>query len=845
MKPPFAARIRAYTVAAALVLLALAGLSAPASAQAADATFAITGGGWGHGIGLSQYGAKGFAQRGRDYSWILSHFYQGTRLETRTMPVVRVDLDDGKTPRSTWRVRSGSTTASLTISSVATASISCTMPPGQTAWITFQGGDLVVSADEWDPLERVHRRGTVLRRFSGNVLASTGSRASSLVQLVSPSGPFNETEIKWHGHIKFVVNSAGTAANAVNYVTMEKYLRGVVPRESPSGWPAEALKAQAVAARSYAYGPMDSRGVLKSILHCTTSSQVYNGAACDNPAHARHDTATTNAAISATTAQVVMSGSTVVTTYFSSSSGGHTASVQDVWVASTPRSYYRGVDDADDVASGNPHFKWSAGTFTGATIGARIREHFAGRYFSEPSPASVVGISVERAESGFVHHLTLRWSNGEAHRLTGDNLRHALGLKSSKFYVNKSGGSPPPTRYDEEDSRLAWSGEWRTATSTALSGGTLRRASAVGATCFVAFKGSAFAWIGNRGPSYGKAEVYIDDTYVSTVDLYAASTQFRQRLFSRSGLSTGTHVVRIRTLGLKAAASSGTTVSVDAFDISDGSLSQASVPPTRAEESDSRIALVGGWTSAAGAGLSGGRHAYTQKAGARACISFNGSGMSWTGRVGPGYGTATVRVDGGASATVSATATSTADKRVIWSVTGLDRARAHTVVITADGVAPGGSATAYISLDAVDISDGSLIRYTPPKIRIQDSSRSLAWTGTWKASRSTHLSGGSQRLSRTAGSSATIAFEGTSVTWIGNRAPSYGKAYVYVDGKRVGTLDLYARKVAYARPLFTRGGLRYGNHTMRVRVAGTRNRASRGYAVAIDAFDVCGILAAR
>jgi SpoIID/LytB domain protein len=837
MRILFGIRARFGAASAACLALAIV-LAAPLTARAADTTFTFTGGGYGHGIGLSQYGAKGFALQGRDYKWIVTHYFQGTTIGTMPMPTVRVDLDANKDARSTWRISAASSSAVLRIASAASATDSFTAAPGQVVWVTFGGGDLRITKDVWDAKASAWVPGAVLKTFTGSVYASTGSVSSSMVQIRSKSGPWGETYVKWRGQIRFSMNSAHTAANAVDYVAMEQYLQGVVPRESPSSWPANALKAQAVAARSYAY----NSAVNGTVLYCTTMSQMYNGAACDDSSHLVHEVSSTNAAVAGTAGQVVKSGSTVVTTYFSSSSGGHTASIQDVWTGSAPKPYYVGVDDADSKAeSGNPYATWSAGTFTGASIASSIRTHFPAS--SEPSPASVTSIATDRAASGFVRYVTMKWSNGASHKIAGDDLRHALGMKSAKYYIVTTPAPDPVARFEESDSRVAWAGAWATGSSTTLSGGQMRYASTSGATTYVSFQGTGFAWIGNRASSYGKAAVYLDGVRVATVDAYSAATSTKQRLFSRTGLAAGSHQAKIVVLREKNAASSGYTVAIDAVDISGGTLAQATAPPLRAEETDAKIAYGGVWVSGANPSLSSGTHLYTEQVGAHAYVSFKGTGVRWIGRRGTGYGTASVSLDGAAATHVSAVSSATANQQVLFSADGLDPAKVHTMVITATGAPTGSTAPGCISLDAIDVIGGSLVAYVPPTVRVQETATAVRFAGTWTAGTSSRLSGGAQKWSATSGSTAILAFEGNAVTWIGNRASSYGKAYVYVDGHLASTVDQYARVTAYSQRLFTLSGLKYGDHTLKIVVTHLRNRAARGYVTAVDAFDVTGCVA--
>ena len=132
----------------------------------------------------------------------------------------------------------------------------------------------------------------------------------------------------------------------VNTLPLESYLLGVVPRESPASWPIEALKAQAVAARSYAYRATGGSGTFD--VYCTTASQMYGGSDAEATA--------SNTAVSATRGVVPKYKGTPIVAYFFSTSGGHTENIEDVWSSSAPVPYLKGVPDPYDYYS--PYDKW-------------------------------------------------------------------------------------------------------------------------------------------------------------------------------------------------------------------------------------------------------------------------------------------------------------------------------------------------------------------------------------------------------------------------------------------------------------------------------------------------------
>ena len=366
-------RSRTHTLLSAAIALALAVVVMPwhpaPVLAAAETTFTIKGGGWGHGIGMSQYGALGYAKRGWDYKRILAHYYQDTKIRTLPTEKVRVNLDSGAHARTQWRIQSGTATK-LTVADASTPKTRIELPAGTTYWITTVSGNTRVQQDVAyvDGGVTKHKPGKVLKQFSGECYAFSGG----IVKMLSSSGPYQRRNVKWRGTIHFKPKTAATA-KAVNYVDLESYLFGVVPCEIGASWPAESVKAQAVAARSYAYQPAkDDR-----TLYCTTMSQVYGGYSVEQVG--------SNAAVTATKGQLVWYGSETrpVQTFFFSSSGGHTASIQDVWTGATPKPYYTGVADADQAS---PHFTWTRGPYTATQLSSLVRARDGGP--REPTPSS-------------------------------------------------------------------------------------------------------------------------------------------------------------------------------------------------------------------------------------------------------------------------------------------------------------------------------------------------------------------------------------------------------------------------------------------------------------------------
>lgn len=687
----------------AVVLAVLASVAAVPSIALADTVFTVTGRGWGHGIGLSQYGAKGYAEQGWTYDKILNWYFKGTSLTgSKPMPIVKVDIDSGKDARSSWRITAGSASTTLTVVDLTDSLNSVEVTRGTNVWITFDGGDSLVRKDRYDSASGTYVPSTVLKRFPSSVIArTTGAYATSKVRVLSKSGPFDDSHgIVWRGFMRFVPNT--TTGHAVNYVTMDHYVQGVVPRESPSGWHIEALKAQATAARSYAYGA----ALNGSVLWCTTMSQVYNGASCGDPSHNAHETARTNQAVADTANRVVVYGSSVVQTFFSSSSGGRTANSKDVWFSSRSDDdspvYYTSVVDAD---TDSPNYRWTPADWTGTAIAGKLRGQDDGSNgtdtldYSERSPATVTAVSLEKGTSGFVRYVTATWSNGARHTMKGTTFQSALRLKSSAFTVIRK--TPPPTRYEQTDKRLSWSGPFATYDSTSLSGGSHVRTAVAGSSMTAMFKGSQVAWIGAIAPSFGKADVYLDGARQTTVSLYSSTWRYKRTIWSKSGLSGDTtHTLVLKVLGTRDAASSGKDVGVDAIDVL-GTLVQA--PPTlvwqRYQENAGVVAYSGSWTPRSTSLASGGRVVYSRSTSATATLTFTGNRVRWIGTRARAYGKALVSLDGGAPVSIDLYASTSRYQQTLWD-SGAIAAGRHVLTIRPAGTRNASATDRYVAVDA-------------------------------------------------------------------------------------------------------------------------------------------------
>jgi len=220
---------------------------------------------------------------------------------------------------------------------------------------------------------------------------------------------------RWYrGRTELVPTTRGLVA--VNHVNLEQYLYSVLGSEMFPNWPQEALKAQAVAARSYALYKRSQSGNSIYDLGDTTTWQVYKGLSTESPG--------TIQAVNATAGQVMTYNGQVILAVFHSSSGGHTENVEDIWTQSLP--YLRGVADYD---MGAPVFEWTK-TLSRSELSRLVS-----------GVGNIISMTPERTTpQGRIITMRVVGDRG-TRRVSGNDLRSALDLKSTLFVINPMGNS--------------------------------------------------------------------------------------------------------------------------------------------------------------------------------------------------------------------------------------------------------------------------------------------------------------------------------------------------------------------------------------------------------------------
>ena len=309
---------------------------------------------------------------------------------------------------------------------------------------------------------------------------------------------------------------------------------------------------------------------------------------------------------------------------------------------------------------------------------------------------------------------------------------------------------PTPTRVEQDDPAVRYTGTWFNHSRSLHSGGSSVLAMDAGSDATLTFQGTSVTWRGLRDGWSGMADVYVDGALQTRVDTYSATTRYQDALFSASGLAPGIHTLRIVVTGQRNAASGGSWVWVDAFDVA-GDTSPTPTPTATPTPTLTPTATP-----------------------------------TPTGTAAP-------------TSTPSPTATPTGTPLETPSPTP-----------------------------------------TPGAGRYEQGHPAIAYTGSWFTNSSVRHSGGSAALAMDAGHSATFAFSGTGITWIGVRDGWSGVAAVSIDGQVVAEVDTYSSADKHQDVLFSTTGLPAGSHTLHIAVTGQRNPASGGSWIWIDALDVLG-----
>jgi stage II sporulation protein D len=399
-----ARRMLSFTVAGTVIAGATFVASAPAQAvqvypRPYDSTIRLSGHGFGHGYGMSQWGAYGAASvHGLSWRAITAFYYPGTRLVNLGNPRIRVRLDSVGTGNLNVV-----NTAGLQLAGKA-------LPATATGVTRFRAKSLPaagrmqvdkLTAAGWKP-------------YIGIASPAVFSSPAGVVNVLLANGSSRVYRGSMYANRK-----TATTVTTVSVLPMESYLRAVVPAEMPSSWHAQALGAQAVAARSYANHNRANSPAGRTYDTCdTTSCQMYSGVPAE---YAR-----SSAAVAATAGQTLTYAGAAAFTQFSASNGGYSAAGS--------RTYLAARTDPYDGAIPNSANTWTA-TITAARIQARwpsIGTYRQLRIISRDGRGQWGGRVLSAAIDG---------SKGSV-SVTGATIRASFGLRSDWFIPTNPRSAP-------------------------------------------------------------------------------------------------------------------------------------------------------------------------------------------------------------------------------------------------------------------------------------------------------------------------------------------------------------------------------------------------------------------
>lgn len=370
--------------------------------------YQLDGHGFGHGIGLSQWGAEYGAQQGASYTKILDFYYPGTTMATvsATQPI-RVLITEAAPNQVVVQASSG-----LTITDSATGKSLAAGCPASGHQLTSWG---VAATAGSSPAQML------FAFYSGGYIHCPGTFAGPIV-FGDPNGVqevFADGSSRLFDGSLAAVTMGSSSLAAVNTLPLDDYVAGVVPRESPAYWPAAALQAQAVAARSYAVDDMNQQYPTWDICD-STYCQVYGGVETYNAqGQAEYGESTSSTqATTATAGQVLEYDGQVILAMYSASNGGYSVSGNEPYLPAQP--------DPWDV--GSPEHDWTA-QITAAQVEADY-----------PQLGALQDLTVTSRDGngqwqGRVLQVQLQGSSGSL-TLSGSAFSGALGLMSNWWTVD-------------------------------------------------------------------------------------------------------------------------------------------------------------------------------------------------------------------------------------------------------------------------------------------------------------------------------------------------------------------------------------------------------------------------
>ncbi|MHB0977135.1 MAG: S8 family serine peptidase [Candidatus Aquicultorales bacterium] len=345
-------------------------------------------------------------------------------------------------------------------------------------------------------------------------------------------------------------------------------------------------------------------------------------------------------------------------------------------------------------------------------------------------------------------------------------------------------------RYEEVSATR--SGTWLRSINPQYSGETALYSSVTGSSLTFTYTGTSFYVVGTGKPNGGVANVYVDGVFQRQWELYYPFDLYTAKVAYGIDMPFGTHTVRIEVSGLKNAQSSGFEINIDAFDFDRGS------------ETQSDFTNFGPAIDIAAPGENIWVNFLNNQ-----FFLVQGTSLS-------------APMTSGVAALVKAQHPTLTNDQI-----------SRFVIESSTDLNPANHSEAYgygILNAAAPVSN--------TMSSVEETSPAIAYGGTWTNISAGGASAFAYNLAGTGGETAAFPFNGTSINWVTLKGPSQGIASVELDGVPQGNVDLYQANFNWQSIGFRKNGLSPGAHTLEITVTGTKNAASSGTDVVVDAFDV-------
>ena len=357
----------------------------------------------------------------------------------------------------------------------------------------------------------------------------------------------------------------------------------------------------------------------------------------------------------------------------------------------------------------------------------------------------------------------------------------------------------PTATIDDGNSAVSYTGSWENRNPGGCYNNTCHNIRSTGASASLTFTGSGITWNSILGPDQGKADIYIDNTYVQTVNLYNANRSVNAPVFTR-GVTYGQHTIKVVT-------ASDSWVTVDGFGVQTAQV---------LDDGNSAISYSSGWQSSDPGGCFTNTCHNVNASGASATVSFSGTGITWNAITGSDQGQASVSIDGGAAQTVSLVQSDRSVGVPVFTARGLTNGN-HTLKVTTTN-------NNWVTIDSFTVSHASTV---------DDGSSAVTYAGNWQNSNPGGCYNNTCHNIQSAGASAQVAFTGTGITFNSIIGSDQGAVKVYVDGVLDRTVTLYNSQRTVGAPVYTRYGLAPGSHSLKI-------VADNSSWVSVDSFSVTG-----